>query len=179
MGKLIEFLVRQGQKEHSVFTRVLAMIFGGTLFVAIIPVFILWAGKLSGSNLLMPVFIFYLGAFICFGFGAPWMFWAIFWQLSRGKGTPVPVVPTKQFLPTGPYRYTRNPMMLGFFFYMSGWAFLSNHWGAFLAAALLVILLLAELKFIEGPELEKRFGDAYRQYRQSTPFLFPRRFFFF
>ena len=45
--------------------------------------------------------------------GIPWVVWAVLWQLWKGKGTPVPAVPTKNFLQSGPYHYCRNPMMLG------------------------------------------------------------------
>jgi protein-S-isoprenylcysteine O-methyltransferase Ste14 len=31
-----------------------------------------------------------------------------------------------------------------------------------------------EIKFIEEPELEKRFGDAYLEYKKEIPFMFPK-----
>jgi protein-S-isoprenylcysteine O-methyltransferase Ste14 len=36
-----------------------------------------------------------------------------------------------------------------------------------------LISYLMEIKSIEEPELEKRFGDAYREYKKETPFLLP------
>ena len=99
---------------------------------------------------------------------------AVFLQLFRGKGTPVPIVPTKRLLQNGPYRNVRNPMIPGFFLYLLAWAFLFNKAGAFLAAAVIIVLLLIEIKFVEEPELERRFGDACRQYRKETPFIFPK-----
>ncbi len=106
--------------------------------------------------------------------GIPWVIWAVSWQLWKGKGTPVPLIPTKNFLQSGPYRYCRNPMMLGFFLYLSGWAALFNRAGSWIAAAVLVALLILEIKRIEEKELEERFGDAYREYKKETPFFFPK-----
>jgi protein-S-isoprenylcysteine O-methyltransferase Ste14 len=33
-----------------------------------------------------------------------------------------------------------------------------------------------EFKFIEEPELEKRLGDTYREYKRKTPMLIPKVF---
>ncbi len=46
-------------------------------------------------------------------------FWSVCAQLDRGRGTPLPMVPTMPTMPTqelltdGPFRYCRNPMTLG------------------------------------------------------------------
>ena len=65
-------------------------------------------------------------------------------------------------------------MIMGFFLYILGWAFLSNQWPALGASALILALLLMEVKFIEEPELEKRFGNAYLEYKKEIPFMFPK-----
>ena len=174
INRLIEFLVEQSKKEHSPVVRTMATIFGATLFIAGIPLLILWADKSFNSGLIMPVPVAHSASLACFIIGIPWVFSAVAWQLIRGKGTPVPIVPTKHFLQNGPYRYVRNPMMLGFFLYLFGWVFLFNCLAALGAAALMVVLLLMEIKFIEEPELTKRFGDAYREYKKVTPFIFPK-----
>jgi len=171
---IVDFLVRAGQKEHSVAERTLATLFGATLFIAGIPAFVFWVGKAYLRQPILPA----LSASICSGavfiLGIPWLVWAIAWQLVKGKGTPVPVVPTKHFLQNGPYRFVRNPMMLGFFLYLLGWALYWNRWGSLIAAIGIEILLCIEIKFIEEPELTRRFGDAYRAYKKETPFIIPR-----
>ena len=171
---LIEFLVKQSKKEHSIVVRILAMLLGLTLFIAGIPAFILWASRLFNPGPLLPVFLAQTVSLVCFIIGIPWMLSAVFWQLIRGKGTPVPIVPTKHFLQNGPYKYVRNPMIMGFFLYILSWAFLSNRWLALVATALVQALLLMEIKFIEERELIKRFGDAYREYKKDTPFMIPK-----
>lgn len=69
---------------------------------------------------------------------------------------------------TGIYRFTRNPMYLGFLFVLSGWALLAGNW---IAVALVPIFVVALNKLQIEPEeriLEEHFGDAYRDYTQRT-----------
>lgn len=170
--KLVRFLVMRSGKEYSAGYRAVATVLGATLFLAGWPALAGFFGRLSGGTVLPSDLAWILGLdfFIC---GAPWLIWAILWQLWKGKGTPVPLVPTRNFLPTGPYRFCRNPMMFGFFCYISGWAALFNQAGAYAAAAVLMALLLAQIKWVEEKELAERFGDAYLRYKKETPFFFP------
>ncbi len=172
-NKLIEFLVGRSKMEHSVAVRTIATILGAAGFMVVIPAVVFGIGRLLNRTLL-PHDGSIVISIICFVFGIPWMLSAVLWQLIHGKGTPVPVVPTKQFLQNGPYKYVRNPMMLGFILYLLAWAFLFNNAGAVLTAVVIIVLLLAELKFIEEPELEKRFGGAYREYKKEISFMLPR-----
>jgi len=174
INHLIEFLVRQSAKEHSVLVRTITTLIGAALFVAGIPALVFWSGKFLYKTSILNHQVSYVVSIFCFILAFPWALSAVFWQLVHGKGTPVPIVPTKHFLRNGPYRYVRNPMMLGFFLYLLGWAFLCNKGGAFLATAVVIVLLLIEIKVIEEPELEKRFGDAYREYKKEIPFIFPK-----
>jgi protein-S-isoprenylcysteine O-methyltransferase Ste14 len=174
MFGIIEFLVKRGKMEHSVVLRTLATILGAVLFIAGIPAFVFWMGNVFMRQPVMPVLKAQMISGASFAIGIPWMVWAIFWQLVKGKGTPVPVVPTKHFLQNGPYRLVRNPMMLGFFLYLLGWAFWWNLWGSLIAAIVIEALLCFEIKAIEEPELTMRFGDAYREYKKETPFIIPK-----
>lgn len=174
MQIIVEFLVKMSKKEHSAAVRALATLLGATLFIAGIPALVFWIGKVCMSQPVLPVLPARLVAGACFILGLPWLVWAVFWQLIKGKGTPVPVVPTKHFLQNGPYRFVRNPMILGFFLYLLGWALYWNRWGSFVAAIVIEILLCLEIKFIEEPELAQRFGNAYREYKKETPFIIPK-----
>jgi protein-S-isoprenylcysteine O-methyltransferase Ste14 len=171
---LVEFLIGRSAREHSILVRTIATLFVAMLFVAAIPAIVFYGGKFLYKASILPHQVSQTASIVCFIIGLPWMLSAVFLQLFRGKGTPVPIVPTKYFLQNGPYHYVRNPMILGFFLYLLAWAFLFNKAGAFLAAAVIIVLLLIEIKFVEEPELERRFGDAYRQYRKETPFIFPK-----
>lgn len=73
------------------------------------------------------------------------------------------------------YRRTRNPMSLGYYMAALG---LSLMLGSTLLTLYVLLGIvpahLLFLKFFEERELELRFGEAYRQYREEVPFLIPR-----
>ncbi len=80
-----------------------------------------------------------------------------------------------ELVTTGLYRYTRNPMILGFLIVLSGIGWLWQSITAIIVIPLVVLVLLwVWLKRREEPQLEQRFGDKYRVYRETTPLIFPR-----
>jgi protein-S-isoprenylcysteine O-methyltransferase Ste14 len=102
-------------------------------------------------------------------------FWSVNTQLTRGRGTPLPVMPTQELLTEGPFRYCRNPMTLGTILAYLGMAVAAR---TITGAAFVVALaasLLTYLKRLEEGELAERFGEAYLAYRDATPFIVPRR----
>ena len=97
------------------------------------------------------------------------------YHFLKVKGTPVPFNPPQQVVSTGPYRYARNPMLTGVFLFLFGLGFAFDSFSLVLFFTPLFILInVWELKQIEEPELVKRFGDVYLEYRQRTPMFFPR-----
>ncbi|MFH1800947.1 MAG: isoprenylcysteine carboxylmethyltransferase family protein [Candidatus Omnitrophota bacterium] len=172
-NKLIQYLVARAGKEYSAGYRAVAAALGATLFLAGWPALVWVFGLGEKEAVFPPPAPVFLSA-LFFVAGIPWVGWAVLWQLWKGKGTPVPIVPTQEFLPSGPYRYCRNPMMLGFFLYLAGWTSLFNRAGSWAAALVLMVLLVLEIKFIEEKELEQRFGDVYRAYKKKTPFFIPK-----
>jgi protein-S-isoprenylcysteine O-methyltransferase Ste14 len=93
----------------------------------------------------------------------------------RVKGTPVPFNPPPEVVTTGPYRYTRNPMLTGVFLFLFG---LGLYFDSFSLVVFFTPLFIAvnawELTQIEEPELARRFGDEYTAYRRRTPMFIPR-----
>ena len=90
------------------------------------------------------------------------------------KGTPVPFNPPPQLVTTGPYAYTRNPMLTGVFSLLFGFGvFFGSLSLLFVFTPLFICINFWELKSIEEPELEKRLGVDYIKYRKRTPMFFP------
>jgi len=170
---LIDFLVARAGKDYSVRFRAVASVLGAMLFIVGWPALTYWCALVWNQAVFSGQISAVLGTAL-FVLGIPWVGWAVYWQLVRGKGTPVPVVPTKAFLSTGPYRYVRNPMIGGFFLYLLGWAAIFNRVGGFYFWFVFAIMMVLEIKLVEERELEKRFGDAYRQYKKETSFMIPR-----
>ncbi len=72
------------------------------------------------------------------------------------------------------YKHVRNPMMLGFYLAIAGIGFLAG--STFFTFWPLIIFIPSHifwLKFFEEHELEMRFGQSYREYKQRVPFLIP------
>ena len=81
---------------------------------------------------------------------------------------------TKHTVATDIYRYTRNPMSLGYYLSAIGLGFISG--STLLTLYVLLGILPAHLfflKFFEEYELELRLGESYKTYKQKTSFLFP------
>jgi protein-S-isoprenylcysteine O-methyltransferase Ste14 len=94
----------------------------------------------------------------------------------KAKGTPVPFNPPPELVKTGPYRYVRNPMLTGVFLFLFGVGFFINSFSLmFFFTPLFVLVNVWELKKIEEPELMKRLGDEYIEYRRQTPMFIPGR----
>jgi len=101
-----------------------------------------------------------------------WLWSAL--HFIKAKGTPVPFNPPPKLVTSGPYSYCRNPMLGGVFITLFGLGVLLNSISlVFIFTPLFILLNLLELKAIEEPELEKRLGREYLEYKRKTPMLIP------
>ena len=91
------------------------------------------------------------------------------------KGTTVPLNPPPKVVTTGPYAYVRNPMLTGVFLLLFGLGLLARSIAVtFLLTPLFILLNVLEIRAVEEPELEKRLGEEYIEYKKRTPMFFPR-----
>lgn len=103
------------------------------------------------------------------------LFVASLWRFaSEGKGTLAPWDPPRELVLRGPYRFVRNPMISGVIFILFGEAcvLLSPPHGVWAAAFLL--LNLVYIPMMEEPQLVRRFGESYREYRRHVRRFLPR-----
>jgi len=88
--------------------------------------------------------------------------------VTRGRGTPAPFDPPREFLASGPYRYVRNPMYVGAATAILGAGLaVSSPSIVLLAFAFLLVMHLFVVVY-EEPALTGKFGDSYRQYRSAV-----------
>lgn len=93
--------------------------------------------------------------------------------LHRGRGTAAFVL-TRDVVGRGVYALIRNPMSLGYYLVLVGIALLAGSTYLTLAAVLVVIPAhVFNLVYFEELELERRFGQSYRDYRRRVPLLIP------
>jgi len=66
-------------------------------------------------------------------------------------------------------------MMTGLFMVMAGIGIFAGSVAlTFLMTPLFVLISIIEFKYIEEPELEKRFGKIYSEYKEKTPLIIPK-----
>ncbi len=99
--------------------------------------------------------------------------WSAF-HFLKVKGTPVPFNPPPKLVDTGPYRHVRNPMLTGVFLVLFGIGVAANSISiTCIFTPLYILFNIWELKFIEEPELIRRLGNPYIEYRRKTPMFIP------
>ena len=93
---------------------------------------------------------------------------------SDGKGTLAPWDPPRELVVRGPYRYVRNPMISGVVFVLFGEALLLLSRPHLELAILFLLINCVYIPLLEEPQLERRFGAAYTEYRRHVRRLIPR-----
>jgi len=82
---------------------------------------------------------------------------------------------TKTLVTEGPYRYTRNPMVLGYTLILSSLGILIGSVTMTLIIPSIILTIVSIwIKLKEEPALERRFGEAYLDYKRRVPFLIPK-----
>lgn len=110
--------------------------------------------------------------------GIFWVFWAYSYLHFVGKGTPIEafgyaLYPTQKLVETGPYAYTRNPMLFGLLFILLSIALYIQSISGLILIPVLAVTALLYIRAFEEPQLRKRFGREYEEYRKSVPVLLP------
>jgi protein-S-isoprenylcysteine O-methyltransferase Ste14 len=92
----------------------------------------------------------------------------------RGKGTPAPFDPPRTLVAFGPYRAIRNPMYVGGWLLIAGFALIGR--SSSVLAISFAFLMLAHLFVVlyEEPTLTAKFGAAYDEYRKAVPRWIPK-----
>ncbi len=106
--------------------------------------------------------------------GAGGIVWCFLLFARVGEGTPNRWDPPRTLVTTGPFAWTRNPIILSHALATLGVALVI----ASPAMVVLVLVLGGAVQFVvrhEERTLEARYGDAYRRYRDTVPRWVPRR----
>jgi protein-S-isoprenylcysteine O-methyltransferase Ste14 len=105
------------------------------------------------------------GGLILFGLG---LIGYCAWQFKRAQTCIEPWRPTSCIIANGPYRFSRNPIYLGFAITGAGIALAFNT--CWMLLGVLAFVFIANKLVIEREEeyLEGKFGEAYLNYRQQT-----------
>jgi protein-S-isoprenylcysteine O-methyltransferase Ste14 len=89
-------------------------------------------------------------------------------EFRRNRVAAAPKRPITSFVTSGIYRYTRNPVYLGFVFMLIGLPLsMGTYWGVILAWPLVTFMNNLVIKH-EEIYLEKRFKNQYTEYRSRV-----------
>jgi protein-S-isoprenylcysteine O-methyltransferase Ste14 len=91
------------------------------------------------------------------------------WDFATvGRGTPAPIDPPKNLVVRGLFRYVRNPMYIGGLFLLLAEVFFFRSKALLVYALAIFVIFHLFVVFYEEPVLERKFGVAYRHYRQHV-----------
>ena len=174
-ARWIDFLYRVAtgsRRVRNVFTPIGAIFFGLLLFLFVVTA--LLVDQLIGLVNLFPGRLHVVLSLPLFSIAAFLIGWSVR-HFLKAKGTPVPMNPPPRLVSSGPYAYSRNPMLAGVFALLFGTGILLESVSLlFIFTPLFILLNVWELKVIEEPELVKRLGRKYVEYRKRTPMFLPK-----
>ncbi|MDD5185582.1 MAG: isoprenylcysteine carboxylmethyltransferase family protein [Paludibacter sp.] len=104
---------------------------------------------------------------------------SLVFQNTIGKGGPVEIgkikisPKTEHLVVTGPYKYTRNPMLFGTFSIYLAFALFLNAVNAVLLVCAFVVFMLTVVVPKEEKRLVQDFGEEYIAYRKKVSLFFP------
>ncbi len=165
--------------EYSKIKRIGFLIPAGFIFIILVPTTLAYLGRYFDSIYplisidygILNTIIGVLSGVIGFAIGI----WTVAVQFTEGKGTPIPKVATRQLIVDGPYAYCRNPMAFGTILLYLGFAIFARSFFAIIFVGLFALILITYIKKFEEKELLQKFGDAYKQYKENTSFIIPRK----
>lgn len=152
------------------------IILPGTALIYV-PALIIWFTRNTAfAASFAPIsFIGWLAALPFLAAGLVLMIWTMrLFAVKGGGGTPAPWQPIKKFIVLGPYRYVRNPMLIGVVLFLIAEAILLQSLPILLWMAVFCVLNTFYFALSEEPQLEKRFGQAYADYKRAVPRWIPR-----
>ena len=114
----------------------------------------------------------YIGAVI-FGIGSIFSIYCTSILFIPGKSRPAPYDAGGVFIIGGPYRYVRNPFMLGVIVALWGEAIYMERLAMIIYALMFTWMIHFWVIFFEEPALKERFSDEYDAYRTAVPRWFP------
>lgn len=90
-------------------------------------------------------------------------------RMFRKAQTPLkPFVPVKAVITDGPFRYSRNPVYLGMFMILAGWAVYLGSASPWFVAAWFVYIICTYWVPMEEKQMEREMGEAYITYKSRV-----------
>ena len=111
------------------------------------------------------------GAWVVVGCGATMMAASILALRVRGHGLPVSALPPPRLVVSGPYRWVRHPVYLGFHLVVVGVGLAVGSAGLAVVVGVAFLPCWIIYALLEERGLRRRFGAAYRSYQRQVGML--------
>ena len=162
---------------------ILGYLVGGLLFMVIVPSIIYVITSLCDSvyriEVIQNAVIRWIILMILLVIGLVYGIWSVIIQNTVGQGGPVEIgnieisPKTKNLVVSGPYKYTRNPMLFGtLLIYLAFALFMNSITAVVLISAIFVFMLTVVVK-MEERRMLKDFGKPYEEYRKKVSMFIP------
>ena len=89
-------------------------------------------------------------------------------QMRKVHTSPDPHQPVTAMVTSGPYRFTRNPIYLGFFLIYLGFTLLAGTLWGLIASPFLIWTITSSVIHAEETYLDGKFGEQYREFRSRV-----------
>jgi protein-S-isoprenylcysteine O-methyltransferase Ste14 len=142
------------------------------LYFAALPWVALRLDRWLGLLWRLPYWIEPLAALVMLA-GAALAIWSFRALTLLGDGTPNPLVPTARLVESGPFRHSRNPLMLGGWLCGAGLACLLRSPSLLVLVGSVVVAGMLYVRCIEEPGLLARYGEGWLGYVGRTPRWLP------
>jgi len=158
-------------------------IVGGLLVLVLVPsiIYVITSlfDKVYRIEIIQNTIIRWIMIMLLLVIGLIYGIWSVVIQNTIGQGGPVEIgnieisPKTKNLVVSGPYKYTRNPMLFGtLLIYLAFALFINSITSVVLVSAIFVFMLTVVVK-MEEKRLLKDFGFQYEEYRKKVSMFIP------
>jgi protein-S-isoprenylcysteine O-methyltransferase Ste14 len=162
---------------------ILGYIVGGLLVIVLVPSIIYIITSLFDNmyriDIIQNMIMRWVIIIILLVIGLIYGIWSVIIQGTIGQGGPLEIgnieisPKTKNLVVSGPYKYTRNPMLFGTsLIYLAFALFINSITSVVLVSAIFVFMLTVVVK-MEEKRLLKDFGNQYEEYRKTVSIFIP------
>ena len=136
-------------------------------FLVVVPLVVAFLEQRWAVGLPLPPSVSVAGAALL-ALASALGLWAAFSMSVLGDGTPLPAAMANRLVVAGPYRFIRNPMAVSGIAQGVAVGLLMSSWLVVVYALLGSLLWNYAIRPLEEADLEERFGEDYRRYRDSV-----------
>ncbi|MAT17616.1 MAG: hypothetical protein CMF56_03485 [Leifsonia sp.] len=164
---------RQGRAVHVAATMLQIAVFWGFFLVAI-PLVVVAAERRWDLHVALPEPVGVIGV-VVLALSSALGIWSGLTMSIRGNGTPLPAAMPNEFVVSGPYRFVRNPMALSGIVQGAAVGLILSSWLVVAYAVVGSLVWNYAVRPHEEADLEAKFGDEFRAYRDSVRCWIPQR----